>query len=159
LSSPQFGCALPLGRAWGVTTDHGSREREGYTTGVSEECESVETNQFAAILLRSGVDFKNGKRDRELHHARAWCTVAPMNVHIRADEPRDREAVLAFAARFAEFAVPEWRTAAEIAEGTQRFLARQLDALGADEAVFVAEDDGGQPLGFVYVRTDRDFFT
>lgn len=78
---------------------------------------------------------------------------------IRAFEARDREAVLALAERFAEFDVPEWRTAEEIAEGTRAYLARQLDALGEADAVLVAEDDGGRPLGFVYVRTERDFFT
>jgi ribosomal protein S18 acetylase RimI-like enzyme len=83
----------------------------------------------------------------------------PVPLRVRAWEPRDRETVLALADRFGEFNLPEGRTAGQIAEGTRAFLEHQLDALGDDEAVFVAEDGGGRALGFVYVRTDHDFFT
>jgi len=51
-----------------------------------------------------------------------------------------------------------WRTAGEIEAGTARALSRVLQTPSADDALFVAEESG-EPVGFVYVYAEPDFFT
>jgi ribosomal protein S18 acetylase RimI-like enzyme len=76
---------------------------------------------------------------------------------IRPATPDDEAFVLSLAARFAETR-PRWRTADEVEAGTARVLSGVLRTLSPDDALFVAEDSG-EPVGFVYVYAERDFFT
>jgi ribosomal protein S18 acetylase RimI-like enzyme len=76
---------------------------------------------------------------------------------IRPAKPDDEAFVLSLAARFAETR-PEWRTADEVEAGTVRALSRVLRTPPADDALFVAEENG-EPVGFVYVYAEPDFFT
>ena len=78
-------------------------------------------------------------------------------VSIRPATPEDENFVLSLAARFAETR-PEWRTANEVEAGTARALSRVLRTPSADHALFVAEESG-EPVGFVYVYAEPDFFT
>jgi ribosomal protein S18 acetylase RimI-like enzyme len=79
-------------------------------------------------------------------------------IRVRPASPADAAFVLGLAPRFAETRAP-WRTEDEVVTGTVSALGRALAAPRDDEAVFVAEDGGGAPLGFVYVTGATDFFT
>ena len=76
---------------------------------------------------------------------------------VRPASPDDEAFVLSLAARFAETR-PEWRTASEVEAGTARALSHVLRTPSADDGVFVAEQNG-EPVGFVYVYAEPDFFT
>jgi len=80
-------------------------------------------------------------------------------VRIRPARPDDLATVLSLAGRLAEFSLPPWRTGAQVIETERRALARAFAAAAADAPVFVAEDAGAVPLGFMYLETLVDYFT
>ena len=79
-------------------------------------------------------------------------------IAVRRARPADREFILATATRLGEFGAPPWRTPDEIVEGEVRTLQRHLSSPGPAEALLVAEDSSGRPLGFVFVETLADYF-
>ncbi len=78
---------------------------------------------------------------------------------IRPGTKADRVFVLAAAARLAAFPVPEWRSPGDIIAAERRTLTAYFDGHTSGTALFIAEDTQGQPLGFVYLETLRDYFT
>jgi len=81
------------------------------------------------------------------------------SVAIRPARLEDRDFVLSTAARLAEFGPPPWRTVAEVVAGESRALRAFFEARPQDDALLIAEDPGGRPLGFAYLETQLDFFT
>lgn len=81
-----------------------------------------------------------------------------MSVIVRAATPDDREFLAAIATRLADFDVPDWRSAANIAAGDRRDLLLALDHLPAESALLVAEQDGIR-AGVLHLLTRKDFFT
>ena len=70
----------------------------------------------------------------------------------------DDVAVLAtLAGRLAEFDLPTWRTAQEIAEADGRAMITAVHAGEAGNQVFIAER-GGAAVGCLHVLADTDFF-
>lgn len=74
---------------------------------------------------------------------------------------RDDEAFLvALLPRLADFPLPAWRTAGEIAQADQHLLHDALTGVLLHAAILVAESSpGGQGLGYVFATTRHDYFT
>lgn len=76
---------------------------------------------------------------------------------IRVASRADDAALTALANRLAEFELPPWRTADEIAIADGRAMIAAVEAGQADEQVFIAERDG-EPAGCLHILADTDFF-
>jgi ribosomal protein S18 acetylase RimI-like enzyme len=77
---------------------------------------------------------------------------------VRAARPEDEAFVVGLARRFAETR-PPWRTEAEVTRGTAAELRRAFARLDPGAALLIAEDAGGERIGFAYVVVHADFFT
>lgn len=80
-----------------------------------------------------------------------------MTPRIRRATAEDEAALLAMAARMADFEVPRWRAAQEIIEADGRDVVRAVTAGERDHDVFIAEVEGA-PAGCLYVHPAQDFF-
>jgi GNAT superfamily N-acetyltransferase len=80
-------------------------------------------------------------------------------IRLRAARPDDEAFVVGLVPRFVENGVAGGHTRDEVIEGTSRVLREALRRAPGDEVVLVAEDEHGEPAGFVYAVTERDFFT
>ena len=78
---------------------------------------------------------------------------------IRHATPSDYEFVLEATSRLADFDLPPWRTAEEIAEAERRTLRAFMAAPPPDAALLVAQRDEGGLAGYAYLETMRDYFT
>ena len=78
---------------------------------------------------------------------------------IRAARADDEPFLLALTARLADFPIPPWRTAREIAGADHRLLLAALRQPRDDAAILVAEDASGRPRGYVFLTTRSDYFT
>jgi GNAT superfamily N-acetyltransferase len=80
-------------------------------------------------------------------------------IHIRPAASSDRELVVRLAERFAESALPPWRSKETIARGTERQVLAALQCGNGDRSViFVAERDG-RAEGFAWAVMLEDFYT
>ncbi len=61
--------------------------------------------------------------------------------------------------RFVDFTLPPWRRRHECIEGIRNDLRRHLDEQPANSFLFVAEDDDGEPVGFIHLQKTQDYFT
>ena len=61
--------------------------------------------------------------------------------------------------RFVEHGAADGHTRDEVIDGTRRVLREALRAPQPGDVFLIAEDDAGEPAGFVYAVTQRDFFT
>ena len=84
---------------------------------------------------------------------------APRRLRIRPGGPEDEAAVLTMATRLAEFPVPPWRTAAEIARADDAILREQLYTPRTDWLLLVAEFEPMSAQGVVLVTSRIDYFT
>ena len=82
-----------------------------------------------------------------------------VDIRIRPTRPDDSDWITALAPRLHEFGPPPWRDVAEMDAAVAAGLARDLANPPPGSAMFAAEDASGTPLGFVSVRTDRDYFS
>jgi GNAT superfamily N-acetyltransferase len=80
-------------------------------------------------------------------------------VKIRPALPGDRAFVLEAAQRLASFEPPPWRPAQEIVEGERRTLRAFFAKPPEGSSLLIAETDGGEGLGFVYLERLQDYFT
>jgi ribosomal protein S18 acetylase RimI-like enzyme len=80
-------------------------------------------------------------------------------IHIRLAHADDDEFILGLATRFAEFELPPWRKRAETLAGIRRDIDHHLRNTPAGSHLYVAEDEDGEPLGFLHLQTRKDFFT
>jgi len=74
-------------------------------------------------------------------------------VRVRAATAADAPFVMGLVPAFVDFGLPAGRDPDEIASAFARDLQQALDGRAA---VFVAEDDGGTPLGFIHLQTLPD---
>jgi ribosomal protein S18 acetylase RimI-like enzyme len=82
-----------------------------------------------------------------------------VTIQIRTFQPSDREFILSLASRFSEFDLPEWRLKSEIDHANRAVLQKALEHPEPDSALLVAEDESGQPVGFIHLQTQTDYFT
>jgi ribosomal protein S18 acetylase RimI-like enzyme len=78
---------------------------------------------------------------------------------VRGAGPGDEIFVLALTERLAAFAVPDWRTAAQVAHVDDAILRDQFRQPNPDNLLLVAQGEAGIRLGFVFARSRRDVFT
>jgi ribosomal protein S18 acetylase RimI-like enzyme len=84
---------------------------------------------------------------------------AAVGVRVRAACEEDREFILSLVARLAEFGPPPWRDASVMTSAEQQVIGDALSNEPHGEAIFVAETEGGEPLGFIHLVTATDYFT
>ena len=80
-------------------------------------------------------------------------------VGVRPARAEDTEFILALVPRLVEFGPPPWYEAERMTATDREVLGRVLEATPADTAVFVAEGEGGERLGFIHLNTAVDYFT
>jgi ribosomal protein S18 acetylase RimI-like enzyme len=80
-------------------------------------------------------------------------------VRIRAAHAGDRSFILGLADRLIEFGSVPGRDPSRMVARDRDVLARALDQPSADAALFVAEDDGETPLGFIHLTISDDYYT
>ena len=71
----------------------------------------------------------------------------------------DEPFLLGLTGRLAEFPLPEWRTAGEIAQADHRILLDALRHPTPESLILIAEAPEGTPAGYVFARTATDYFT
>jgi GNAT superfamily N-acetyltransferase len=81
-----------------------------------------------------------------------------MAIRIRASAPSDAGFVSSLATRFTDFCLPEWRQRGEIDDFFRSKLLKAVEQPQSDAAIFIAEDESGDPVGFVHVQTEADHF-
>lgn len=80
-------------------------------------------------------------------------------LHIRAADAGDDAFVLSLVGRFVAFELPKWRKKSECAAGIRRDIKHALEDPPAGEALFIAEDEHGERVGFMRLQKTRDFFS
>jgi len=78
---------------------------------------------------------------------------------IRLPNADDDAFILGLVARFVEFELPPWRKRGECAKGIRADVERHLAEQPAGTHIFVAEDEGGQRVGFLHLQMVTDYFT
>jgi GNAT superfamily N-acetyltransferase len=78
-------------------------------------------------------------------------------VSIRAATEADGPAIRSFAERLAEFRLPAWRTATEIADADAAAMIEAVRAGRSDNEVWIAERER-TPVGCLHVLATTDFF-
>lgn len=78
---------------------------------------------------------------------------------LRPARPADEPALLALLPGLADFPLPDWRTARQIADADTRILLAALAHPDAGTLVLVAEATDGAIAGFVFATTKQDYFT
>lgn len=81
-----------------------------------------------------------------------------MPFRIRRYTSADQEFVLSLAERFSDFELPAWRSTAELDNANQVALKKVLEVPELESVLLLAEDETGQPAGFVYLHSQTDFF-
>ncbi len=79
-------------------------------------------------------------------------------VRIRPAATRDKEFIISLVHRLTEFGPPPWRDAGRMYAADAKILSGHLLEQTAGTAIFIAEDDGGVPLGFIHLRTGTDHY-
>jgi GNAT superfamily N-acetyltransferase len=78
---------------------------------------------------------------------------------IRPARPTDEATLLGMLHLLAEFPVPLWRTARQIADADLRILLQALHHPDSDSCILVAEDPPETVAGFVFATSRQDYFT
>jgi ribosomal protein S18 acetylase RimI-like enzyme len=84
----------------------------------------------------------------------------PLPLSIRSARHDDEAFLLSLLPRLADFPLPDWRTADEIARGDRPVLLDALHGRIEHAAILVAElSPGGERAGYVLATTKHDYFT
>ena len=84
----------------------------------------------------------------------------PLPLSIRSARHDDEAFLLSLLPRLADFPLPDWRTADEIARGDRPVLLDALHGRIEHAAILVAElSPGGERAGYVFATTKHDYFT
>jgi len=79
---------------------------------------------------------------------------------IRPARPDDEAFLIRLTRRLADFPLPAWRSADEIAQSDRQILRDSLRGLLPGSAILVAElEPEGTPAGYVFATTRQDYFT
>ena len=81
-----------------------------------------------------------------------------VDVRIRPARAEDAEWIVPLGPRMHEFGPPPWRDVRVMDDAVAAQWARELASPTAGSAFLVAEDALGSPVGFVWLRTERDYF-
>lgn len=81
------------------------------------------------------------------------------SVVVRPVRPTDRAFLVSLAPRFVEFGVPAWLDTRETLRALEAQFEQLARAVPEGHRVLVAESAEGEPLGFIYLQVQREFFT
>lgn len=81
------------------------------------------------------------------------------NIRIRPASAGDMDFIISLVPRLVEFGPPAWRDSAQMISIDARVLSDRLLQGPPGTAVFIAEDAGGVPLGFIHLQTGTDYYT
>jgi ribosomal protein S18 acetylase RimI-like enzyme len=84
--------------------------------------------------------------------------MSDVDVRMRPARRDDVDWITALAPRMHEFGPPPWRAAGVMDDAVAAQWARELADPTPGSAFLVAEDALGGPLGFVWLKTERDYF-
>jgi GNAT superfamily N-acetyltransferase len=83
----------------------------------------------------------------------------PLSLTIRPARHDDETFLVSLMPRLADFPLPAWRTADEIARGDRQILLDALHGKLEHSAILVAElSPGGERAGYVFATTRHDYF-
>ena len=77
---------------------------------------------------------------------------------LRPARPADEPFLLQLTGRLARFPVPAWRTPEQIQAADHKILREALHSPTPEVSILIVEEDG-QPAGFVFSTTRKDYFT
>ena len=80
------------------------------------------------------------------------------NIKIRPASMGDQDFILSLIPRLVEFGPPAWRDVSQMISTDLQVLGDQLTNQPPDTAFFVAEDESGNPLGFIHLQTGTDYY-
>jgi GNAT superfamily N-acetyltransferase len=80
-------------------------------------------------------------------------------IRLRDARAEDQPFVLGLVPRFVEHGAADGHSPEVVISGTSRVLRDAIATPQSGDVFLIAEDDGGERLGFVYAVTERDFFT
>ncbi|WP_143467807.1 GNAT family N-acetyltransferase [Leptolyngbya ohadii] len=80
-------------------------------------------------------------------------------VQIRPATIDDRAFILSLVPRFVEFGSPTGRNPEQVIHAIAREIDRAIVAYPAPQNIYIAVDDAGQSLGYIFLETLTDFFT
>lgn len=78
---------------------------------------------------------------------------------IRLAEKNDDDFILALAPRLVDFSLPTWRRRHECMEVIRESLRDHLEKRPEDSYIFVAENVGGERIGFIHLQKTYDLFS
>jgi len=83
----------------------------------------------------------------------------PPGIRLRVAGLEDQPFLLKLSERLGDFPVPPWRTSSEIGAADHAILLDALSHPTWESTIRVAETHEGEPLGYVFVTTRKDYFT
>lgn len=93
-------------------------------------------------------------------NGRAVSKMRKQSINIRPATPADAGFILSLAPRFVGFALPKGRRKRETLAGIRADIEHALRDAPPNDHFFVAEQaTGAEPLGFLHLQVQRDFFT
>ena len=75
------------------------------------------------------------------------------NINLRPANINDKDFIL-----LNEFRLPAWRNAGEMSTTDIEILSDKLSRLPSDSAIFIAEDEQSNPLGFIHLTAGADYY-
>ncbi len=80
-------------------------------------------------------------------------------VRIRPADVADRDFIFSLLPRLIEFEIPSCRTPEQMNATDRRVIERVLATNPSGTAVFIAQDDDGESLGFIHLTSAVDYYT
>lgn len=80
------------------------------------------------------------------------------DINIRSASIEDKEFILSLVPRLTEFGPPAWRDAAQMTATDIQVLTDKLANNPPETAIFIAEDNEKNSLGFIHLQTGHDYY-
>lgn len=80
-------------------------------------------------------------------------------LRIRNARREDLNFIVSLVPRLTEFELPVWREPKAMNRADEEVLRRVLSDDSLEAVIFIAEDGGGNPLGFIHLNVAEDYYT
>jgi ribosomal protein S18 acetylase RimI-like enzyme len=80
------------------------------------------------------------------------------DISVREATPADSEFILSLVPRLAEFGPPRWRDAGDMTATDVRVVSGKFASMPEGTAMFVAEDEAGERLGYIHLEPGTDYY-
>lgn len=84
--------------------------------------------------------------------------MADLIINIRTATVNDKDFILSLIPRLTEFGPPAWRNIDSMIEVDKAVLSEKLIDPSSETAIFIAEDEQKNPLGFIHVHSGEDYY-